>query len=64
MMMRGAFDGDEGPMHDSTLKPLAEIRLGPFEEVWIAAPLNSEGNEARTVILSRLRSPAVASCAL
>ena len=64
MMMRGAFDGDGAPMHDSALAPLAEIGLGPFDEVWIAAPLNSEGDEARTVKLARGRSPLVASCAL
>ena len=64
MMMQGAFDGDGAPMHDSTLKPLAEIRLGPFDEVWIAAPRNSEGNEARTVKLAPGQPPLVAACAL
>ena len=64
MMMQYAFGGDGAPMHDSTLAPLAEIRLGPFDEVWIAVPLNREGDEARTVKLARWRSPLVASCAL
>lgn len=64
MMMQHAFSGDGEPMHDSTLEPLAEIRLGPFDEVWIAATRNSEGDEARTVKLARARSPLVASCAL
>ena len=64
MMMQSAFGGDGASMHDSTLAPLAEIRLGPFDEVWIAAPLNSEGDEARTVKLARGRSPLAASCAL
>ena len=64
MMMQHAFGNNGAPMHDSTLAPLAEIRFGPFDEVWIAAPLNSEGDEARTVKLARGRSPLVASCAL
>lgn len=64
MTMRDAFDGDDTPMHDSTLKPLTEIRLGPFDEVWIAAPLNSEGDEARTVKLAPGQPPLVAACAL
>ena len=64
MMMQGAFDGDDAPMHDSTLKPLAEIRLGPFDEIWIAAPRNSEGDKARTVKLAPGQPPLVAACAL
>ena len=64
MMMRYAFGGDSEPMHDRTLAPLEEIRIGPFDEVWIAAPNNSEGDEARTVKLACWRSPLVASCAL
>lgn len=64
MMMQHAFDGDGEPMHDRTLAPLEEIRLGPFDEVWIAAPLNDEGNEARTVKLAGGQSPVVSSCAL
>ena len=64
MMMRYAFGGDGAPMHDRTLAPLEEIRLGPFDELWIAAPLNSDGDEARTVKLARWRSPLVVSCAL
>ena len=61
MMMRYALGGDGAPIHDGTLAPLAEIRLGPFDEVWIAAPLNSEGGEARTVKLARWRAPLVAA---
>lgn len=64
MMMQHAFDDDDKPMHDKTLAPLEEIRLDPFDEVWIAAPLNSEGDEARTVKFASGRSPVVASCAL
>ena len=64
MMMQHAFGGDGAPKHDRTLAPLEEIRLDPFDEVWIAAPLNREGDEARTVKLSGGRSPLVASCAL
>ena len=64
MMMQHAFDDDDKPKHDSTLTPLAEIHLAPFDEVWIAAPLNSEGDEARTVKLARGRSPLVESCTL
>lgn len=64
MMMQHAFGADDAPEHDSTLAPLEEVRLGPFDEVWIAAPLNSEGNDARIVKLADGRSPLVASCAL
>lgn len=64
MMMQHAFSGDGEPTHDKTLEPLAEIRLGPFDEVWIAAPCNSEGDEARIVKLARGQSPLVTSCAL
>ncbi len=64
MMMQHAFSGDGEPIHDRTLAPLTEIRLGPFDEVWIAAPLTSEGDEARTVKLAGGQSPLVASCAL
>ncbi len=63
MMMQHAFGGDGAPMHDRTLAPLEEIRLDPFDEVWITAPLNSEGDEVRTVKLARCQSPLVASCA-
>lgn len=47
MMMQHAFD-DGAPMNDKTLAPLEEIRL-VLDEVWIAAPLNREGDETRTV---------------
>ena len=64
MMMQDAFGSDGAPKHDNTLAPLEEIRLDPFDEMWIAAPLNREGDEARTVKLAGGRSPRVASCAL
>ena len=64
MMMQHAFGSDGTPMHDRTLAPLEEIRLDPFDEVWIAAPLSHEGDEARIVKLVGGRSPLVASCAL
>ena len=64
MMMQHAFSGDGEPMHDKTLAPLEEIRLDPFDEVWIAAPRNSEGDEARIVKLALGQSPLVTSCAL
>ncbi|MYA86436.1 MAG: hypothetical protein F4Y12_12740 [Acidimicrobiaceae bacterium] len=63
MMMQHAFSGD-APNHASTLAPLEEIRLGPFDEVWITAPLNGEGDEARTVKLAHGRAPVVSFCAL
>ena len=64
MMMQHAFGADGAPEHDRTLEPLEEIRLDPFDEVWVAAPLNSEGKVARIVKLARGRSPLVESCTL
>ena len=62
--MQDAFVADDTPMHDHTLAPLTELDLRQFDEVWIAAPLNSEGDEARTVKLTHRRPPSVSSCAL
>ena len=62
--MRDVFAADDSPMHDHTLAPLTELDLRQFDEVWIAAPDSSEGDEARTVKLARGRSPSVTSCTL
>ena len=64
MMMQGAFGANSAPMHEETLAPLEEIRMGPFAEVWIAAPGNGDGDRARTVKLARWRAPLVSSCPL
>ena len=62
--VRDAFASDDTPMHDHTLAPLTELDLRQFDEVWIAAPLNSEGDQARIVKLAHRWPPSVSSCEL
>lgn len=62
--MRDAFGEDDKPLHDQILKPLDELDMYQFDEVWIAAPLNSNGDMSRTIKLSVQRQPLVISCSL